>query len=133
MKGGDFVSPIPEKQKMKKIPVAGLNGLHKLKIAIFLDVDGTIAGKYQNGRRELRPTALSAIKMLSDHAPVFLWSIVEGNAERLVSEFAELGDYVTGCYGKEDISKIKTFSKAKIFIFMERPHYPGIFRFFELS
>ena len=94
--------PIPEKEKMKKIPIAELNGSKKLKTAIFLDVDGALAGKYVNGRRELRSTALLAIKMLSEYAPVFLWSVVEGNAERLVAEFSELSPYISGCYGKED-------------------------------
>jgi hypothetical protein len=96
------VSPTIEK-KMEKIPVSGLNASKKLKTAVLVDVDGTLAGPYKNKNRQLRPTALSAIKMLSEHAPVFLWSIVGAdNGERLISEFAELGDYVTGCYGKDD-------------------------------
>jgi hypothetical protein len=41
--------------------------------------------------------------MLSEHAPVFLWSIVGAkNGERLLQEFPQISPYVSGCYGKED-------------------------------
>ncbi len=41
--------------------------------------------------------------MLSEHAPVFLWSIVGAeNAERLIQEYPEISQCVSGCYGKED-------------------------------
>ena len=75
----------------------------KLKTAVLVDVDGTLAGPYQKRNRKLRPTALSAIKLLTEHAPVFLWSIVGAdNGERLIREFPKLEPYIAGCYGKAD-------------------------------
>lgn len=72
-------------------------------VAIFVDVDGTLAGPYRQGRRELRPTAREALAMLAEVAPVYLWSSVGvDNPRRLLKEFPELRPYVKGCYGKVD-------------------------------
>jgi len=97
------VRRISGKEKMEKVPLAGPNSSAKLKTAVLVDVDGTLAGPYRAGRRKLRPTALSAIKMLSEHAPVFLWSISGAdNGKRLLFEFPKLGQFISGCYGKFD-------------------------------
>lgn len=53
-----------------------LDGKTRLKTAVLVDVDGTLAGIYRNGKRPLRSSAPGALKLLSEHAPVFLWSIV---------------------------------------------------------
>ncbi len=75
----------------------------KLKTAVLVDVDGTLASPYQSGNRKLRPTAVPAIKMLAEHTPVFLWSIVGAeNGNRLIREFPVLTPYIVGCYGKND-------------------------------
>ncbi|HEU0302372.1 MAG TPA: hypothetical protein VFR37_23135 [Longimicrobium sp.] len=75
----------------------------QLPVAIFVDVDGTLASRYRQGRRELRPSAREALAMLSEAAPVFLWSAVGAeNGERLLKEFPELRRHVKGCYGKGD-------------------------------
>lgn len=74
-----------------------------LPLAIFVDVDGTLAGPYRQGKRELRPSAREALAMLSEVAPVFLWSFVGAeNGARLLREFPELRPYVKGCHGKLD-------------------------------
>jgi len=74
-----------------------------LKIAVLIDVDGTLAGPYKHGYRKLHPTALSAIKMLAKRTHVFLWSIAGAdNGKRLIREFPELKRYITGCYGKDE-------------------------------
>jgi hypothetical protein len=66
-------------------------------------VDGTLAGPYRQGRRELRPSAREALAMLAEVAPVFLWSIVGAeNGTRLLREFPALRPYVKGGYGKLD-------------------------------
>lgn len=75
----------------------------RLPLAIFVDVDGTLAGPYRQGRRELRPSAAKVLAMLAEVAPVFLWSFVGAeNGERLLREFPELRPFVKGCYGKLD-------------------------------
>ena len=75
----------------------------RLRISVFVDIDGSLAGFYQKGARCLRPDALPAIKMLAEHAPVFLWSIVGAdNGERLIREFPKLEPYIAGCYGKDN-------------------------------
>ncbi len=79
------------------------DGKSRLKSAVLVDVDGTLAGIYRNGKRPLRSSAPGALKILSEHAPVFLWSIVGAeNAERLIQDYPEVSRYVSGCYGKED-------------------------------
>lgn len=75
----------------------------QIPVAIFVDVDGTLASRYRQGRRELRPSAREALAMLAEAAPVFLWSTVGAeNGERLLEEFPELRRYLKGCYGKGD-------------------------------
>ena len=76
---------------------------HRLPVAIFVDVDGTLAGPYHDGRRELRASAREVLAMLAAEAPVFLWSIVgPENGSRLLREFPELRRHVTGSYGKAE-------------------------------
>ena len=75
----------------------------KLKVAILVDIDGTLAGLYEKGVRELRSTAIPALKLLSDHAPVFLWSAAGNvNGEGLLQEYPELRKFISGCYSKDD-------------------------------
>jgi len=79
------------------------NGRDRLRVAIFVDVDGTLAGPYRNGKRELRSSASKALEMLSDHAPLFLWSIAgPENGFRLLKEFPQINPFISGCYGKEE-------------------------------
>jgi hypothetical protein len=79
------------------------DGTQRLPVAILVDVDGTLAGLYRQGKRELRSSAREALAMLSEVAPVYLWSIVGAdNGTRLLREFPELRPYVKGCYGKLD-------------------------------
>ena len=79
------------------------DGKSRLKTAVLVDVDGTLAGIYRARKRPLRSPAPGALKMLSEHASVFLWSIVGAeNAERLIKEYPQISQYVSGCYGKED-------------------------------
>jgi hypothetical protein len=78
-------------------------GTQRLPVAIFVDVDGTLAGPYRQGKRELRPSAVQALAMLAEVAPVFLWSAVGAdNPQRLLEEFPALRPPVKGCYGKLD-------------------------------
>ena len=85
------------------IQVNTWNGQTRLETAVLIDVDGTLASAYRNGRRELRPSALKSIKLLSNYAPVFLWSIAgERNPKRLLEEFSELQPYIRGCWGKDE-------------------------------
>jgi hypothetical protein len=80
-----------------------MDPVQRLPVAILVDVDGTLAGPYRQGRRELRLSARDALAMLSAVAPVFLWSIVGAdNGARLLAEFPALRPYVKGCYGKLD-------------------------------
>lgn len=75
----------------------------RIPLAIFVDVDGTLAGPYRQEKRELRPSARDALAMLAEVAPVFLWSFVGAdNGARLLREFPELRPHVKGCYGKLD-------------------------------
>ena len=77
--------------------------LGRMSKAILVDVDGTLVGPYFQGRRELRASAPRVLEMLSQVAPVFLWSIVgPENGARLLEEFPELRQYVSGCYGKAE-------------------------------
>ena len=76
---------------------------HRLSVAVFVDVDGTLVGPYHRDQRELRPSACDALAMLAEVAPVFLWSIVgPENGTRLLEEFPELRRYVTGSHGKAE-------------------------------
>jgi hypothetical protein len=78
------------------------------KIAVLVDVDGTLASRYHGGVRKIRPSTLDALRTLSDYAEVFLWSIAGSeNGQRLLEEFSELEDYVSGSYGKRDFPKDK--------------------------
>lgn len=74
-----------------------------LKVAILVDVDGTLVGPYRNGRRELRASACEALKLLAQQAPVFLWSIAgRDNGVRLIEEYPEIAPSVTGSFSKEE-------------------------------
>lgn len=87
----------------KRGMIVDWNGRDRLRVAIFVDVDGTLASPYRNGKRELRSSASKALEMLSDHAPLFLWSIAgPENGLRLLKEFPHLKPFVSGCYGKEE-------------------------------
>ena len=78
------------------------------KIVVLVDVDGTLATGYNGGVREIRPSALDALRILSEYAEIFLWSIAGSeNGQRLLEEFPELEDYVSGSYGKRDFPKDK--------------------------
>ncbi len=80
-----------------------MGSFRRLPVAVLVDVDGTLASPYRQGRRELRPSAREALATLSGVAPVFLWSTVGAeNGTRLLREFPELRPYVKGCYGKLD-------------------------------
>lgn len=79
------------------------NGQTRLEPAVLIDVDGTLASEYRNGRRELRPSAVKAIKLLSSNTPIFLWSIAgEENAARLIQEFSQLQRYIQDCWDKTE-------------------------------
>ena len=79
------------------------NGRDRLPIAVLVDVDGTLAGPYRGGGRQLRESAPAALAALASKAPVFLWSITGAdNGRRLLAEFPELAAFVTACFGKED-------------------------------
>jgi hypothetical protein len=98
-----IVDSIYTKHDLPKNRLVEWDDRSRLKAAVLVDVDGTLASTYQEGNRQLRPTALSAIKTLSNHAPVFLWSVAGAeNAERLTSEFPQLMPYIAGCYDKKD-------------------------------
>jgi hypothetical protein len=69
----------------------------------LVDVDGTLAGPYKEGKRTLRPSVLEALKLLAQHAPVFLWSIVGAeNGQRLIEEYPKIRQYVAGSFSKQD-------------------------------
>ena len=72
-----------------------------LEFAFLFDVDGTIGGLYRGGRRPLRPGVEEAMQRLAGIGCVFIWSIVDGNAERLLEEYPELGRVVEGALAKE--------------------------------
>jgi hypothetical protein len=79
------------------------HGAGRLPIAVFVDVDGTLAGPYRGGKRELRASACEVLAMLAKVAPVFLWSVVGAeNGTRLLREYPELRPHVTGSHGKAD-------------------------------
>jgi hypothetical protein len=51
----------------------------------------------------LRASAADTLKLLAQHAPVFLWSIAGAdNGHRLLEEYPEIRNYVAGSYGKQD-------------------------------
>ena len=93
---------ISQEHKSSRIKDTWPNGAELLKTAVLLDVDGTLVGPYKDGKRKIRPSALTAIKILSQHSTLFLWSVVPGNAERLISEFPELTAYVCACYAQDE-------------------------------
>jgi hypothetical protein len=75
----------------------------RLVVAVLVDVDGTLAGIYRAGKRQLRETAVAALDLLSQQVPVFLWSIAGAeNGARLIREFPALKTLVSGCFGKAD-------------------------------
>lgn len=77
-----------------------------IKAAVLIDVDGTLASPYRNGIRMVRPSALEAVRLLAEHAAVFLWSHSgPENGQRLLEEFPELGEYISGSYGKRDFPR----------------------------
>lgn len=79
------------------------NGKSRLTAAILVDVDGTLASAYRGGRRELRPSAMVALDLLSEHAPVFLWSVAGAdNGDRLMHEFPGLTRYVQSAWMKSE-------------------------------
>jgi hypothetical protein len=83
-----------------------------LALAIFVDVDGTLAGPYRQGTRQLRSSAYEVIAMLAEVAPVFLWSIAGAeNGTRLLDEFPELRRHVAGSHTKSE-SLLKTVERA---------------------
>ncbi len=73
----------------------------QLEVAFLFDVDGTIGGLYRDGHRPLRPGTLEAMERLAGFGPVFVWSIVDGNASRLLEEYPELRRFVTGAASKD--------------------------------
>jgi hypothetical protein len=71
------------------------DGRTPLDVAVMVDVDGTLAGIYQGDRRALRASAPAALEMLSQVAPVILWSSSGAdNGLRLVAEYPELYPFV---------------------------------------
>ncbi|MCD6379367.1 hypothetical protein J7M07_02840 [bacterium] len=82
--------------------------VNREKIVVLVDVDGTLASRYHGGVRKIRPSTLDALRALSEYAEVFLWSIAGSeNGQRLLEEFPELEDYVSGSYGKRNFPKDK--------------------------
>ncbi len=72
------------------------DGETPLNVAVMVDVDGTLAGVYKNGDRPVRDDVEKALKMLSDVAPVILWSMGgTDNCTRLLCEHQELIPYVS--------------------------------------
>jgi hypothetical protein len=79
------------------------NGKSRLRVAVLVDVDGTLVGPYCGERRQLRPSAVEALRTLSRHAPVFLWSITGAdNGRRLLKEFPAVRPFVMGSWGKDE-------------------------------
>ncbi|MEJ5359425.1 MAG: hypothetical protein WHT06_12215 [Desulfobacterales bacterium] len=75
---------------------------------MLVDVDGTPAGVYRNGRRPARPPAVEALRLLAGHAPVFLWSIAgEENGRRVIKEYPEIRPYVSGGFGQREFAFAK--------------------------
>jgi hypothetical protein len=77
------------------------NGRARRAVAVFVDVDGTLAGIYRRGRRALRPGALAALRALAAETSVFLWSAAgSDNGARLLVEFPELAPFVDSSWDK---------------------------------
>ncbi len=75
----------------------------RLEVAVLMDVDGTLAGLYRAGKREFRATAIPALALLSQHAPVLLWSTAgAANGLNLLTQFPALAPFVHGCHAKQD-------------------------------
>ena len=54
-------------------------------------------------RRATRRAATTALRTLGCEAPVFLWLFAGAeNGRRLIVEYPELGELVSGCFGKLD-------------------------------
>ena len=86
-------------------PIAGAawDGVSRLPAAILVDIDGTLAGPYRGGTRELRESAVPGLRLLAARAPVFLWSLAgPDNGRRLLDEFPQLRPWVQGSFGKDD-------------------------------
>ena len=87
------------------------NGESRLKYAVLVDVDGTLAGVYKQGKRPLRPNSIEALRLLANHMPVFLWSVAgDDNGLRLIREYPEIKSFISGVFDKLDfpLNKIKT-------------------------
>ena len=79
------------------------DGEARLEAAVMVDVDGTLASLYSQGRRALRSGALEALRSLAVEAPVFLWSAAGAeNGERLLEEYPQLSEVISGCFGKDE-------------------------------
>lgn len=72
------------------------NRTSEIKVAVFLDVDGTLCSRPKAGKRELRPRAVEALEELSKAAHVILWSMSGTSAcERVLQRFPELAPYIS--------------------------------------
>jgi hypothetical protein len=72
------------------------DGKTTLEVAVMVDIDGTLAGVYHDGTRDVREEAAEALAMLSAVAPVCLWSLTGAdNCRRLLEERPDLAQYVS--------------------------------------
>ena len=76
------------------------------KIAVLIDVDGTLASPYIQGTRTIRHTSIEALRLLAKCTEVYLWSHAGAeNGERLLAEFPELQNYISGSFSKQNFPK----------------------------
>ena len=79
------------------------NGKSRLKYAVLVDVDGTLAGIYKQGKRPIRPSSVKSLRLLASHMPVFLWSVAGAdNGLRLIHEYPEIEPFISGVFDKND-------------------------------